>query len=135
MVALFLARQFMNQLKHLINIYTHNKTLNTVIFIVYTVLITSLSLKPHIDLGEVPYNDKIAHIISYGIFTLLGWRITQKAPTFTIVSVGIFIYSGLIEVAQSFTGRDMSALDLLANAIGITVTYFIIRQQSLPTTS
>jgi VanZ family protein len=34
--------------------------------------------------------------------------------------LGIIIYSGLIELGQSYVpGRDMSALDLLANIAGV----------------
>jgi VanZ family protein len=36
------------------------------------------------------------------------------------VCIGIVAYSGLLEVAQSFVpGREMSALDLLANTSGV----------------
>lgn len=123
----------MNPLKRLYNFQINNRLFNLWLLASYTVLITALSLKPHIDMGEIPYNDKLAHYLTYVIFTLLAWRITQSTRPFLRLSVGIFIYSGLIEIAQSYTGRIMSAMDLLANGAGITSMVFIFLRGSFST--
>jgi hypothetical protein len=124
----------MNLLKFLSNIQRDNHYIPLIIFISYAVLVTGLSLKPHINLGELPYNDKLAHGISYTLFTFLGWRTTKTASTLTRLTIGIFIYSGLIEILQSYTGRTMSFWYLAANGTGIITSYFILRQRSSSTT-
>jgi VanZ family protein len=124
----------MNPLKLLSNIQHDNRYMQLIIFISYAVLVTSLSLKPHVDLGELPYNDKLAHGFSYALFTFLGWRTTKAMRTFTLLTIGIFVYSGLIELLQSYTGRTMSFGDLMANGVGIMAIYFILRQRSSSTT-
>lgn len=82
-------------------------------------LVSVVSLKPHISTGGFTYNDKLAHLFCYFIFTLLAWRITQKNSTFIFVCIGLFFYSWIIEYLQNFTGRFMSFQDLLANGTGI----------------
>jgi VanZ family protein len=123
----------MKQLKQLLNYQRYNTSLNGSILVTYVLALTYLSLKPHIDLGEIPYNDKLAHILGYGLFTLLGWRITRNLIQFIILTLCIFFYSGLIEIAQSYTGRTMSLLDLFANGTGIAISFFILYQESYST--
>ena len=42
----------------------------------------------------------------------------QSKTRFLGLTLGIIIYGGLIEIAQSFTGRTMSLYDVVANTIG-----------------
>jgi len=116
-------------MKHL-----QNKMLNTALFLLYGITITALSLRPHIDMGDAPYNDKVAHAVAYGVFTFLAWRLTQslsgaarqKIKQFLWLALGIFIYSGLIEIAQSYTGRTMSLYDLIANGTGVLLCIIVL---------
>jgi VanZ family protein len=96
-----------------------NRTRSTVVFVSYALLVTFASLQPSAGSFIGPY-DKAAHFITYGIFALLAYRITAPGRHYWSVCIGIVAYSGLLEVAQSFVpGREMSGLDLLANASGV----------------
>ncbi len=92
---------------------------STVIFVSYAVLVAFLSLQPGGGSFIGPY-DKVAHFITYGIFAVLAHRMNLSGRHYIYVCIGIVAYSGLLEVAQSFVpGREMSVLDLLANASGV----------------
>ncbi|ODS22743.1 hypothetical protein AB835_12450 [Candidatus Endobugula sertula] len=104
----------------------NHRFINTSIFIGYSLLITLLSLKPHVPIENIPYNDKGAHLIAYAVFTLLAWRINSWSPLFNHMVIGIIMYGGLIEVLQSYTGRMMSLYDLLANITGVTLCIIVL---------
>lgn len=97
-------------------------------------MITVLSLRPHIDTGNLPYNDKVAHFLVYFLFAFLAWRVTSWNKRFIALSVTIIIYSGLIEVAQQYTGHMMSFYDLVANTLGVITAvvalYFLEKRVS-----
>jgi VanZ family protein len=94
---------------------------STVIFVSYAVVVAILSLQPGDGSSIGPY-DKVAHLVTYGIFAALAHRMNLSARHYVYVCIGIVAYSGLLEVAQSFVpGREMSVLDLLANASGVLV--------------
>lgn len=98
-----------------------NKNHSTVMFVSYAVVVAILSLQPGDGSSIGPY-DKVAHVLTYGIFALLAHRLNFSGRQFMYVCIGIVAYSGLLEVAQSFVpGREMSVLDLLANALGVLV--------------
>jgi VanZ family protein len=68
-----------------------------------------------------PWN-KLIHLILYGVFAVLGYRVLKAPRQYWYVCIGIVIYSGLIAVAQPFMpGRVMSAFDLLANTLGVVL--------------
>lgn len=95
---------------------------------IYALAITSLSLKTHVEItDDIYYNDKVAHILGYALFTLLAARISPSLRHLGIACILLFLYSGLIEILQSFTGRSMSILDLVANGVGITAMFLIVR--------
>ena len=95
------------------------KKYSTVIFASYAVVVAILSLQPGDGSSIGPY-DKVAHLVTYGIFAALAHRMNLSARHYVYVCIGIVAYSGLLEVAQSFVpGRDMSALDMLANTSGV----------------
>lgn len=91
----------------------------TLTFVCYTGLVTFVSLLPaggHL----VGSYDKSAHLLIYAIFAALAHRLALSGRHYAYVCVGIIAYSGLLEVGQSFLpGREMSALDLLANILGV----------------
>lgn len=93
------------------------------VFLLYAGVIAYLSLTPTgaIDVGS---HDKSAHFLSYTIFAFLGVRIGLSQRGFVALCLAIVMYSALMEFGQSFVpNREMSALDLLANAVGVLVGY------------
>jgi len=66
--------------------------------------------------------DKLSHLLVYMI--LFALLLLAYGKRWSLISLGILLacFSGLIEVAQSFTGsRQAEWLDLLANILGILV--------------
>ena len=66
--------------------------------------------------------DKRSHLLVYMI--LFALLLLAYGKRWSLISLGILLacFSGLIEVAQSFTGsRQAEWLDLLANILGILV--------------
>ena len=89
------------------------------IFAAYAWLLTAVSLTPSTG-GGLPLWDKSMHATFYIIFVLLGSQLVRTPRQFYLVALAIFAYSGLMEIGQYFVpGRSMSALDLLANGIGV----------------
>jgi len=68
------------------------------------------------------WQDKVSHLL---VYMFLFWLlILAYGNQWSLISLGILLalFSGLIEVAQSFTGfRQAEWFDLLANIVGILV--------------
>lgn len=87
-----------------------------------------LSLVTLFSMLEIPgkqvfqWQDKLSHLV---VYMLLFWLLLLAyGKQWSLISLGILLvfFSGLIEVAQSFTGyRQAEWLDLLANMVGILV--------------
>jgi VanZ family protein len=88
----------------------------------------TLSLVALLSLLAIPgkqvfqWQDKLSHLV---VYMLLFWLLLLAyGKRWSLISLGILLvfFSGLIEVAQSFTGyRQAEWLDLLANMVGILV--------------
>ncbi len=52
---------------------------------------------------------------------------SHHLKTFFIAAVCLFIYSVGIEIIQQFTGRQLSGLDMMANAVGVIIGSVTIR--------
>jgi len=106
------------------------------LFIAYGCLVTLLSLVslpfPDVAVGlSIPHLDKFMHFCVYFIFTLLAHKLAVSEQTFLYLCTGIALFSGLIEIAQSFTPiRMMSGADFLANMLGILLAYVLIGKRS-----
>jgi VanZ family protein len=75
---------------------------------------------------DIEHVDKLYHLILYGIFTLLAFRISKTKIFFYIICIGIVAYSGLMEIGQSLVpNRSMSLYDLIANSIGVILMIII----------
>lgn len=99
----------------------------TLVFVFYATLVAFVSLLPAGGAIAGTY-DKAAHLVIYSIFAALGYRLRLSARHAIFVCIGIVAYSGLLEVGQSFVpGREMSALDLLANTLGVLLGALICR--------
>jgi VanZ family protein len=108
------------------------------LFIAYGCLVTLLSLVSFplfsdVSVGlDIPHLDKAVHFAFYFIFTLLGHKVAESEQRFLYLCTGIVIFSGLIEVAQSFTPvRMMSGADFVANMLGVLLAYVMLRLRSL----
>lgn len=85
----------------------------------YAALVAYASLSPSAGSSIGEY-DKVAHLLTYTVFTLLGTRLQLSVPTYLLLCGIIIGYGGAMEFGQSFVpGRDMSAADMLANFIGV----------------
>ncbi len=73
-------------------------------------------------------NDKVAHL---GLYLVLGttlawgrWR-SRRGPTWLLLCLGL-LYGALDEWHQGFVpGRDPSTVDLLADAVGLILGFFL----------
>lgn len=89
------------------------------------ILVTVLSLLPTPKLPTQGFNDKINHLLAY--FTLAAWfgqiHGARLKPVLALLALG----AGL-EVLQGLTGyREMSALDMVANGIGVGLGWLLAR--------
>jgi VanZ family protein len=97
-------------------------------------LIFWLSHQP--DLPEPPGNvpDKVAHALEYGFFMLTlvyattrGFEPALRRTTRIVAALAIAVLYGISdEFHQSFTGRDPSAFDWLADVVGALLMALLI---------
>ena len=89
------------------------------LFVAHAWFVASMSLAPPGG-GGWPLWDKSMHCSVYAILVLLGSQLVRTREQFLLISVAIFVYSGLLEIGQHFVpGRYMSGLDLVANGLGV----------------
>lgn len=99
--------------------YHRRDSLNIAVFIFYGALVAFVSLRT-VDTGQIGSWDKVLHLGVYAVFAILAYRVFRDARQYSYLCIGIIVYSGLLEVAQSFVpGRFMSPYDLLANILGV----------------
>ena len=95
--------------------------------VIYALLVGYASLSPASGLAIGSW-DKLAHFLTYGVFTILAYGIVKSPKAYLYACLAIVLYSGLMEVGQSFVpGRSMSAYDLLANALGVAAGVLFIK--------
>ena len=98
-----------------------------VALIVYGLLVTGLSLQPG-GVASVGAYDKVAHFFTYAVFAVLAWYALRIKRGYWILCLILLGYSAALEVAQSFIpGRMMSAMDLLANGLGLIAGMLFVR--------
>lgn len=89
------------------------------------ILVTVLSLLPAPQLPQVGLSDKFGHILAY--FTLMAWfgqiHGARLKPVLALLAMG-----ATLEILQGLSGyREMSGLDMLANAIGVATGWLFSR--------
>jgi len=105
-----------------------NKKLCIAAFFSYAALVAFVSLQPSSGVS-IGHYDKLAHFVTYAIFAVLAWGISRSGQFFVYVCCAIVIYGALLEFGQSLVpGRDMSALDFLANTVGLVVGAVLCRK-------
>ena len=97
------------------------------VILILVIWYLSLFTPPKIELANVRFIDKWAHLLMYGSLAFILWTEDWRArKTFTSMPRALALYigpvamSGLIELAQAYctTNRTGDWLDLAANAIG-----------------
>lgn len=95
-------------------------------FILLLAAVTYLSLTPSQGVVSINAWDKALHFIGWaGLYGSLQLASLFRANIFAAATL-LLLYSFLIEVAQSYTGRTFSLLDLLANGVGIAAAVLAI---------
>jgi VanZ family protein len=98
--------------------------------ILAAILILSLNTEP--PLPTFVLADKAGHFAAYSVFTgvlLLAavWRPRRGPGLFPrsarAIALTVVILGGLLELAQAFVGRDASAWDAVADALGVAAGY------------
>ena len=103
--------------------------MHTLVFFCYAALVTVLSLRPSTG-SSIEHLDKITHLLVYYIFAVFGYRMLKGGRHYWAICLGIIAYSGLLEVAQSYTpGRLMSGYDLLANTLGVVLGALVVTRR------
>jgi len=103
--------------------------MHTTVFIVYAGIVAVTSLSPGGNQG-VEHLDKVVHLLVYYIFAVLGYRMLANKRYYLYLCLGIVVYSGMIELGQSYIpGRDMSIYDLLANILGVTLGALVVKRR------
>jgi VanZ family protein len=103
--------------------------MHTIVFIVYAGIVAVTSLYPG-GVQSAEHLDKVVHLLVYYIFAVLGYRMLANKRDYLYVCLGIVAYSGLIELGQSYIpGREMSALDLLANILGVVLGALVVNRR------
>ncbi|HEY2956048.1 MAG TPA: VanZ family protein [Candidatus Eisenbacteria bacterium] len=102
--------------------------------LLYVTMVIAISAQPYLVVpGDFRYGDKIAHIGEYfglGVLIARALRATMRIPlplaaALIALSLGIVVGTG-DEYLQSFVpGRQSSALDLLADTIGLTLAQLV----------
>ena len=94
--------------------------------------ILSLSLMTQPPLPTFVLADKAGHFAAYGVFTAAAllaavWRPRRGPGPFPrsgrAIALTVICLGGLLELAQSFVGRDASMWDAVADALGVAAAY------------
>ena len=99
-----------------------------VLFIIFMIVITILSLLPPKSNLELGKSDKIYHFLAYAILSLNFGFISTKIRSYFIGIPVLIAYGILMEFFQGLVpGRDLSFYDALANSAGVFSGFFIFR--------
>ena len=102
--------------------------MNTIVFMLYAGAVAFVSLRPATGAG-IEHLDKVFHLVIYCIFAMLGYRVARGSRPYVAICLGIILYGGLMEVAQSFTpDRSMSGYDMAANTLGVVLGALLVNR-------
>ncbi len=82
------------------------------------IAITIGSLTPLPQLPDVPSNDKIMHLVAYGVLAFLASFHRRSLIRIFFIVVAVSAFGGMIELIQPFANRFMSLGDTFANILG-----------------
>ncbi|HSM95023.1 MAG TPA: VanZ family protein [Rhizomicrobium sp.] len=69
--------------------------------------------------GEPHFWDKANHFVAYFVLSVLAVMIFRRSRRSLWAMLGLILVGGALEIIQGLIGRDMSALDELANGLGV----------------
>lgn len=94
------------------------------------IAIVALSLLPGNELPDVPGGDKWHHTLAYFV-CMFCWGQAYVRPAQRLKLAIVFITMGvLIECLQYFTPtRSFEAMDMVANALGVILAWFVVTVQ------
>ncbi len=106
----------------------------------YTIALTIISL---INVNDFPklgvdYEDKIFHVLAYGLLNLLWFYALRNLKIVRPVLMAMvlsLIYGIILEVLQGqlTITRNLDIIDILANSIGVTIVslFIVIRNKTI----
>ena len=88
--------------------------------VLVAIVIAALSLVPAEEVPGPSLNDKIGHVLAYGVLTALA-AIGFQTARWSSLAAGVLIYGLAMEALQGLMplGREASGLDVLANLVGV----------------
>ena len=86
-------------------------------------IITLLSLWPLPELPPFVSNDKMQHIIAYAVLMLP--TALKKPKYWQAIALGLFVWSGAIELLQPYINRYGEWADMAANTTGLITGYLL----------
>jgi VanZ family protein len=69
--------------------------------------------------GEPQLWDKALHFMAYFVLSMLAVAALRARRSALVAMLGLIAMGGVLELLQGLIGRDMSAYDELANALGV----------------
>lgn len=105
------------------------------VFFIAAIIFVCSSI-PNIEVSntQIPYLDKIAHILIYGLFSTLIFRnklFLKRGYKGAILTVFLSTVYGISdEYHQHFTGRDCDIYDIIADFCGSLVAVFLYMKVS-----
>ena len=80
------------------------------------------------DLIRNPFGTTINHLIYYTYVSLLGFFLYQKSKNFKKVVFALFFLSFFLELLHMIIpNRSFQTEDLIANILGVTVAYSLVK--------
>jgi VanZ family protein len=96
------------------------------IFILFIILAFTISPKETIDIKLFEHSDKIKHIIAFFTLSFFLYKsfenIKNKYKFYSLV-----IFACVIEIIQSFVGREASIADFMASCFGVLLYLLILK--------
>jgi VanZ family protein len=100
------------------------------LFLIILIRAYSGTLPP--QLAQIPFYDKIGHVVLYGLAVYLGHRVLKRRRTRLLtLTLPLFplifgVFTVIEETAQSLSpNRTLDATDLIASFIGIGIGYWL----------
>lgn len=95
------------------------------VFPAYGVFLFSITHFPWLALPKIPGNDKISHLLAFGLLAFLFWRFAESferplAARFApLATLTLMAWAALDEWTQQFVYRGTEVVDFFADAAGI----------------
>lgn len=81
-------------------------------------------LTPHPPHLEMETSDKFLHFLAYFGLSGIAAAALRRRRTIVLAVLGLIALGGMLEILQSFTGRDAEWLDEAANTLGAVMGAF-----------